>query len=170
MELWDIYDANGKNLNKKVRRGNFIPLGEYHLVVHIWLYNNKNEFLIQKRNKPLGNKPLDSYKNIWACTGGAVLAGETSLDAAIRETKEEMGINLNKNKLIKIDRTLCDSYIQDVWIGEWNGNSDNIKFDPVEVQEVSWVTEKKLNEMIRAGQFYNYSEKYFSNIIAHSFI
>ena len=74
MELWDLYDETGRALDKTITRGETLPTGAYHLVVHIWPYNDNLEFFIQKRNKPLGE-----YENIWACTGGSAIGFVTVL-------------------------------------------------------------------------------------------
>ncbi len=91
MELWDAYDENRKPLGYTVKREKFDSLNnEYHIVVHIWIKNSKGEYLIQKRssNKKEGLK--------WAWTGGSVLMGENSIDGAVREVKEELGLTVDK--------------------------------------------------------------------------
>ncbi len=35
---------------------------------------------------------------MWECTGGSALIGETSKEAAIRETKEELGIDVSESE------------------------------------------------------------------------
>jgi 8-oxo-dGTP diphosphatase len=55
--------------------------------------NNKNEFvLIKRKNEP--------FKNHWAIPGGFVDYGETIENAAIREAKEEVGIDVKLKKLL----------------------------------------------------------------------
>ncbi len=54
-------------------------------------YNNKGEILIQDRRN---HRPPP-----WGYFGGSIEDGETSLEAVIRETKEELGINLTPNDL-----------------------------------------------------------------------
>lgn len=36
---------------------------------------------------------------MWEATGGSILQGESSLDGAIREVREELGIDISKNFL-----------------------------------------------------------------------
>ncbi len=87
MELWDILDEDGNATGRTIMRGNELKEDEYHLVVHIWIINNKGEILIQKRSEHLEFAP-----GVWATTGGSAIKGEDSITAACRETKEELGI------------------------------------------------------------------------------
>ena len=88
-ELWDVYDENRNLTGRLHRRGDMMPKGDYHLVVHIWLMNERGEFLLTKR------APNKGFPGMWECTGGSALAGDDSLTAAIRESKEETGLTLN---------------------------------------------------------------------------
>lgn len=52
MESWDILNERGKATGKTVVRGNVqLNLGEYHLVVHIWVVGSDGRLLIQRRSK-----------------------------------------------------------------------------------------------------------------------
>lgn len=89
MELWDLYDAERKLLGKDHIRGDKIPEGCYHLVVHAWIRNSKGEYLISQRSENRKSFPL-----MWECVGGSVLKGENSRTAAVREIKEEVGLDV----------------------------------------------------------------------------
>lgn len=157
MELWDLYDKNGKSLNKTIDRKDKIPVGEYHLVCHIWIYNDDGQYLIQKRNKPEG--PMH---DVWACTGGCVIMGESSIQGAIRETEEEMSISFLEKELKFLDRSFTDHYIQDVWIAKWNGPIEDVDFDRNEVSDVRWVHRREFAGMVQSGEFYDYGDRYLS--------
>ena len=97
MEYWDLYDKERNKLNKIVKRGDKLQDDEYHIVINAWIRNSKNEFLITQR---AANK---KYAFMWECTGGSALKGETSLDAAVREVKEEFGIDVKvKEKIYEL--------------------------------------------------------------------
>ena len=49
MELWDIYDENRTRTSKTMVRGEPIKDGDYHLVVHVCIFNSKGQMLIQKK-------------------------------------------------------------------------------------------------------------------------
>ena len=90
MELFDLYDVNRKPLGTKMRRGGAQPKGTYRLVVHICIFSSDGRLLCQRRVK---SKRV--FPDMWDLScGGCVDSGETSLEGAIRETKEELGIDL----------------------------------------------------------------------------
>ena len=99
MEKWDIYDKDRNKMNKTVNRGDYLSDEEYHLVVNVWIKNSKNELLIAQRSE---NK---TFPLMWECVGGSAIEGETTLDAAIRETNEELGIDLSDSKYKLIGTT-----------------------------------------------------------------
>ena len=62
--------------------------------VVIMLFNkNYNKVLLVKRSK-------NPYKGCWNGIGGKIESGETPVEAARRECKEETGISMNKPKLL----------------------------------------------------------------------
>ena len=94
-ELWDIYDINKKKIGKTAERDTYqFKEGEYHIVVTGIIINSKNEILISKRAKH------KKFGLMWECSGGSILAGETSLEGIIRELKEELGIEFSKKEAI----------------------------------------------------------------------
>lgn len=86
MEIWDLYTKYREKTGKEHVRGKQIPDGYYHLVVHVWIRNRKGEYLISQR---AANRP--TFPLMWECIGGSVLKGESSIEGAIREVKEEVG-------------------------------------------------------------------------------
>lgn len=174
-ELWDVYDKN-KNLIGKTIRRDIDPLldGEYHLVVHVWIKQPDGRWLISKRtaNKP---NPLK-----WECTGGSVLAGEDSLTAAIRETKEELGIDLNPDngKLIHTNSRvwknpsnfpfLISRDILDVYVFEQKVSLEDIVFQEDETCDAKFATSDEIIELIKNEEFvgahhFSYLDKIFKN-------
>ena len=79
-----------------------IPDGLYHLVITVWLRDSKGRFLMSLRSDKKRWCP-----GMWEATGGAVDHGESSLEGAVREVREELGIELNpkEGKLIRSTRS-----------------------------------------------------------------
>ncbi len=96
MELVDVLNDKREKIGKICDR-NGLNNGEYRLSVHIWIMNKNNEILLQKRNMN-----LKMYPGMWENTGGAVKHGESSFKAINREVKEELGLEVKKEKTIFI--------------------------------------------------------------------
>lgn len=149
-EIWDIYDENRNLTGETVRRCDHPrQSNEYHLVVHIWIKNKNNEWLISQRT-PNKNLPL-----MWECTGGSALEGESSFDAALREVREELGITLPKNtgrlhKSIKrpIYQDFCDVYIFD-----YDCSIDDVTFQEDETCDAMWASSDMIFNMIESKEF-----------------
>ena len=139
MEKWDLYKIENNKIiltDLDCVRGDVIPKGFYHLVVHVWIKNSKGEYLMSKRSSDRPRYPL-----LWECPGGSVLKGENSLDGALREVFEEVGITLNKdNGKILFSKARDDKFdIMDVWEFTYDGEADLDKASTKEVCEACWM-------------------------------
>lgn len=162
MEILDLYDENRTLLNKTIIRGESLNPGEYHLVIHFWIFNDLNQVLIQKRNKP-----PEEFGGIWACTGGTTISGENTETTAIREMKEEMGIDIKRNDISIINTRKENSYILDVFISKWNGSIDELVIDPEEVLDAMWISKDVLESMIDEKTFFDYGKEYLEAVFSH---
>lgn len=159
MEYWDIYDKDRNKTGKIIKRGERLLDGEYHLIVHIWIKNSNNEFLVQQRSEYVKN-PL-----IWSTTGGSAIAGEDSKTAALREVNEELGIDLSKENGFLFDVDIYEEdnqkYISDTYLYFINLDIDKVKLQQEEVKQVKYLKMDKIKEMMKNGDFfiYNYLDK-----------
>lgn len=88
MELWDAYNADFHRIEGgQLVRGELIPEGQYHLVCDVIVRHTDGTYLLMQRD------PRKHYGGLWEATaGGSALAGETPLECAARELREETGI------------------------------------------------------------------------------
>ena len=94
-EYLDIWDENGQPTGQIFEKDFAHQNGLFHPTLHIWFYTPSPSILLQKRGS---NK--QTFPNLWdVSVAGHVSAGETVLDAAIREVKEEIGLVLNPSDL-----------------------------------------------------------------------
>lgn len=149
-ELWDLYNKNGEKTGERHERGQPIPQGMYHLVVSAWIMNGQGQFLLSQRHP---NKPYPLY---WECTGGSVLAGENSLIGAIREVKEELGIELDRSTARLLFQTRRDSTqdFYDVWLFQTDVPIKALKLQATEVVNAQWVDKDELLDLFRAGRLH----------------
>ena len=158
MELRDVLPAEGKPTGRTiVRGGTSLRSGEYHLVVHIWPLNDYGSILIQKRTKTKRLMP-----GMWAATGGAAIAGETSLKAAARELGEELGIRVSPEDLRLVKRIKRRNSFIDMWTVRANVRVPDLKLQKSEVAEAKWVNKATLMGMIDSGEFHDYGKDYFN--------
>lgn len=145
MEKWDLYNAKREKSGITVCRGEIIPKGLYHLSVSVWIVNQQGQYLLSQRH------PKKQYPLYWECTGGSVLSGETSLQGAIREVKEELGILLTpgSEKLIYQSRRENVQDFYDVWLFHKDIKIEEMRLQETEVVDVQWVNPDKLFEMFR---------------------
>lgn len=159
MELVDKLNNKRETLNKVGERSEKI-LGEYNQVVHTWIMNDKNEFLIQKRSL---NKKV--FPGMWSQTGGGVDAGETALQGALRETKEELGIDIPKDNIeFMLSFKRKYNYL-DVWLAKLNIDINDITIQKEEVSEVKWVDKETLLKMHDNGELAPSLDIYFNMLM-----
>lgn len=92
MELWDIYDENKLPTGRTMKRNDWcLKDGEYHLSVLGVVMRPDGKYLITKRAMDKQWAP-----GWWEVSGGAAVAGETSLEAVYREIKEETGLDVTE--------------------------------------------------------------------------
>lgn len=97
MEYIDIFDENNNPTGQELKeKGKAHEDGDFHRTAHIWIINDKNELLLQKRSASKKTHP-----NCWDISGaGHIKAGESVIDGAIRELKEELEEKLRQKKNI----------------------------------------------------------------------
>lgn len=150
MEKWDLYNAKREKTGIVVCRGETIPRGLYHLSVSIWIVNQQGQYLLSQRH------PKKQYPLCWECTGGSVLSGENSLQGAVREVKEELGISLTpgSEKLIYQIRRENVQDFYDVWLFHKDIKIEEMHLQETEVVDVQWVSPDKLFEMFCLKQLH----------------
>lgn len=154
MELWDLYNENREFIGRDHIRGEKIPQGCYHLVVHVWIRNSKGEYLLSQRSE---NRP--SFPLMWECVGGSVLKGEDSLTGAIREVQEEVGVLLpaKHGRLVKsVVREEVNGVpfrdILDVWLFEYDGPVTLERATTQEVAQTAWMTKTEIFQLLDHGK------------------
>lgn len=141
MEYIDLLDADGRPAGRTVPRAHRLQSGEYMLAVHIFIYRADGLFLLQKRAR---SKRM--YPGRWDVTGGGVQAGEASLDAALRETREEVGLTLPRGSMRRITQLKRPPIFFDVWACRHEFAVGDVVMQPDEVEDIRMVPP---NDMLR---------------------
>lgn len=118
-------------------------------IAHVFVFNTKGEFLIQKRS----DKHISSPGKWDQSAVGHVDEGESYIEAALRETEEELGIDVieleeltkyfsdEKDEADKIKKRFNMLY-KTIYDGE-------IIFGKDEVSEVKWITLYELEKWMK---------------------
>lgn len=159
MEKLDIYDINGNKTGKTINRGdkNFGD-DEYIKLAVVYLKSN-NKYLIQKCSQQKGGE--------YAITGGHTTSGNTSFEQAIIETKEELNLNINPNKLQFLGSHIIGKHAMfDVFLYEDNSLTNfNFTLQPEEVEAVYWLTKSEFEDLIKQNLVRKSSIEHYNKFI-----
>ena len=143
VEMWDAYDRQFNKIETATLvRGKTVPDGMYHLVCEIIVKHNDGTYLLMQRDfeKHLGG--------MWELTaGGSALKGETPMECAVRELREETGIvSCNLQELKRIIHDGHHSlYVEYLCITDWD--KDAVILQDGETVDYKWVDITALLEM-----------------------
>ncbi len=148
-ELWDVYDENRNKTGKIVERGKYqFQKGEYHLAIEALIINDEGKILISQRAAFRKMYPL-----MWECNGGSALKGETSLEAILREMREELGIEFKPEEAVLLKEYKGNVYFKDFWIFKSNVSVDDLTFPDGEAIAAKWVTIDEMMQMKENGEW-----------------
>lgn len=152
MELWDVYDIDRTKSNKTMVRGDRFQKNEYHMVVHVCVFDKDGNMLIQQRDQEKFGWP-----NRWDITmGGSAHQGETSQQAAERELFEELGIQFSFAGMRPHLMINFEHGFDDIYLIHHDIDILSIKMQPKEVQDVRWASLNEILSMIDNEQFIPY--------------
>ena len=146
-EYWDIYDKNRRFQNRTILRGTPFKEGDYYVSCEVWIQNFKGELLITLRN------PNKKAGGLWEFVGDGVLAGETTAQAAIREVKEEIGLDITEAELTYLYEYRCKNYFMDIYSVNKDVDIKDVVLDLAEATDAKWVTKEELQNLIDSGEF-----------------
>lgn len=153
MELCDLYDENRIPTGEIHERGERLPQGKYRLVVHVCLFNERNEMLIQLRAKE-----KRAWPDLWdVSAGGCAQCGEDSRTAATRETREELGLQIDLAG--KRPHLTCNfpGGFDDIYLTQIRSDSiKRLRLQADEVRDARWASEKEILGLRSAGKFIPY--------------
>lgn len=158
MELWDIYDSNKQRTGRTMKRNDWcLKDDEYHLTVLGVVVRPDGKFLITKRVMTKAWAP-----GWWEVSGGAVMAGEESKNAVIREVKEETGLDVSKCEggyLFTYHRENPgegDNYFVDVYRFIVDFEEDDLDLQEKETDGYMLATLDEIKEFASQGIFLHY--------------
>lgn len=159
-EKIDIVTENGEPTGKVALKSEAHKNGWYHNTIHLWLFTAKDEILLQQRSHKKAIYPL-----LWdVSVAGHIDAGETFTEAVLRETEEEIGLQLEPNKLNHIGTflhetnygTIQDNEFHQVYIAELKVPLKDLIPQEDEVEALKLVTLEEFELLIKDSKNNNH--------------
>ena len=158
-EMLDTFDINGKFLGAQPR--SFCHSenpGVYHKPVWIWIVNSNGQILVQKR--ALTKKKSPGKWDMPAA--GHIDAGESCLQGCVRETTEELGLNVKEDDFIFLKEFVNQRgwELVQVYLLKNDTKSEDMKLQTEEVEQVKWLNYDEFVRLLYSDEFCNHSEEY----------
>ena len=146
LELLDIYDRHRQLTGRLHRRGMPLAPGEHILVACVWVSDGHGRLLLTLRAPEKLVCP-----NLWENSGGAVLAGETSRQAIVRELREETGIQARESEFLLLETLDSgDAFYDHDFPTHPVALTESVP-QPGETVAAQWASLPQVEEMIQAG-------------------
>ncbi len=156
MEYNDIYDKDRNRTGRVHLRGTPWKKGEFGLVVCVWVYDGRGKLLLTRR------APEKSYAGTWENSGGAAQAGENSLQAIVRELREETGIQARPEEFELIGSGRDRNAHYDYYCLRRDTPLEEVILLPGETDDAMWLTFSEVHQLI--------AEKKICRVIANQFL
>lgn len=176
MEYFNVYNRYGEKTGETVERDEAHKHGICHRVIHLWIINSCNEILIQQRSAS-----KDAGANLWyVSVGGHIESSESIESTLIRETKEELGLNILpfinsleflftfKETLIENDGKFIDNEFYDVFILKANFDINQVTMQKEEVQAVKYISYDEFRNIVinQDASFWQHKSGYKMLLVA----
>ena len=171
-EFLEVYSPEGTKTGQKKSKSEIHRKGLFHSTVHVWIFTEEGNILIQKRSKKKELNP-----GVWdVSVAGHIKFNENIKKAAKRETLEETGININTKDLLKIGvyrsinihPTAIDKEFFHTYILKIDKNSINLDFKNNEVDDLKFISIEEMESLIKKENnkiFIGKNRKYYSDVL-----
>ena len=146
-EIFPVVNERGEVIGRTTRREAHRNPALIHPVIGIFVFNSLGEMLIQKRS---ATKDTDPHH--WTISvGGHMQYGDTPIEAAVREAREEIGLTIWRERLHLLGEVLMRSPVEsEYWYGYRYDMPEeaSLKAHPDEVAEIKFVPLSELRAII----------------------
>lgn len=115
-------------------------------IVTIFIQNSNKDFLIQKRSQKKNGK--------YGITSGHVQENEQNKQGAIREIREELGLNVKEDELKLFYTKQDQKSMYNLYFLKKDFDINNLILQKEEVESVKWCTKDEIESLIADGDFF----------------
>ena len=173
-EIIEIWNENGVPTGKTATKSEIHRNGWFHPTVHIWFYTADGLILLQKRAAE-----KETFPDLWdVSVAGHVQAGETPMEAALREVHEEIGLHLSSDELEFLDRfksenvhgeDLIDREFHYCYLSPLKSPLESLRPEQGEVSALQLIPLLKFAEeawgLGRPGKYVPHDRKYYARVV-----
>ena len=171
-EFLEVYSPEGTQTGQKKSKSEIHRKGLFHSTVHVWIFTEEGNILIQKRSKKKELNP-----GVWdVSVAGHIKFNENIKKAAKRETFEETGININTKDLLKIGvyrsinihPTAIDKEFFHTYILKIDKNSIDLDYKNNEVDDLKFISIEEMESLIKRENnkiFIGKNRKYYRDVL-----
>ena len=171
-EFLEVYSPEGTKTGQKKSKSEIHRKGLFHSTVHVWIFTDEGNILIQKRSKKKELNP-----GVWdVSVAGHIKFNENIKKAAKRETLEETGININTKDLLKIGvyrsinihPTAIDKEFFHTYILKIDKNSIDLDYKNNEVDDLKFISIEEMESLIKKENnkiFIGKNRKYYCDVL-----
>ena len=157
MEYRDLYDENRQLTDKKILKDEEVPKGYFYTTVVIMIQDSRHLFLLQ----------INKKFNKWSITGGHPKSGESSLQGAITELKEELGYDCKEESLQLIKTYKTDDDFVDLYYLADDVSIDYSKMQVDEVAGIRYYTKEEIDILIDKKMFLESHIEFYKDTIKY---
>lgn len=153
----ELCDQAGNMTGESASYDHIHRQGLWHKSAHVWLINTQGEFLVQRRGQFTQTTP-----GMLECTAaGHVDRGHTSIETALRELQEEVGIQVTADELTLVGAivdqfemnagTLKNNEYDDIYLVRKDIDIETLKKQNDEISDLAWFPAREYLERGIAG-------------------
>lgn len=173
-ELWQLYDEQGQALRDKGgKRSDIFQNGLLHGGSHVWIWRKNNgtlDILLQKRAAA-----KQTWPNLYDISAaGHIDLGETPLEAARREAKEEIDLDIAAHELrlfgmhricLKAENGAIENEFQWLYHLEITGKA-GFNLEASEVESLLWMPLDQFSTDCTGSRYVPHGKLYYDTVVS----
>lgn len=164
MDIIDIYNLDKVPTGRITDRPGGLSASEYRLVIHLCIFNSHGELLIQKRQENCHKWP-----GLWDVTlSGCAISGEKGRDAAMREAKEELSLDIDLSSARPAFTVSFPGGFDELFIVKKDVDISSLLLQEEEVTSVRWADEASVLHLIEREEFTPFLPDYIRTIFKYT--